>query len=483
MQNQILNFIEKYSDKVVTDVARRMVLRFVVPVNELYSIDFINNSEIVSNSFIYDSLDPFDGNLEEFIELFGSDGYKEVSDEVQVNVTIKKDKIDFDWIDNFYFFLNHVNFFSAMPDVKINNSSKKIIVLLVGEKLEFESKFIHMFNFDQFSKNLTTTINDDIDQEELSEFEVLNSVFKNKKLNSYLDYPISWISISDSMQPVPLCKHAVLETFFSIISNTVVSKTNFIIRGYKTVHLDISGEKEVSGEVCNIIGELMKFIIDKQRSHDKLLLLRNTCTLYMDSDEDIVGLEKKIFEIKKNVEYNFNAYIQDKIKIFLDQKNQLLQEFISTTKKIEELTNSLVSQIRTVLLSLLGTIFIGLIKDINDSKSSAMLNLVLLSYIFFFVIQLIIVIYQNKQQQSLLDSLESYTEEFGKIETGIENNYSFSNLKKRYLDKSLGVYSTYRCWTIVLMSVLIVLFVLLFLSNRFVKFSIPKDIIKIIIGY
>ncbi|MGJ0706634.1 hypothetical protein, partial [Enterococcus avium] len=171
MQNQILNFIEKYSDKVVTDVARRMVLRFVVPVNELYSIDFINNSEIVSNSFIYDSLDPFDGNLEEFIELFGSDGYKEVSDEVQVNVTIKKDKIDFDWIDNFYFFLNHVNFFSAMPDVKINNSSKKIIVLLVGEKLEFESKFIHMFNFDQFSKNLTTTINDDIDQEELSEFE------------------------------------------------------------------------------------------------------------------------------------------------------------------------------------------------------------------------------------------------------------------------------------------------------------------------
>ncbi|MGJ0706036.1 hypothetical protein, partial [Enterococcus avium] len=87
------------------------------------------------------------------------------------------------------------------------------------------------------------------------------------------------------------------------------------------------------------------------------------------------------------------------------------------------------------------------------------------------------------QQQSLLDSLESYTEEFGKIETGIENNYSFSNLKKRYLDKSVGVYSTYRCWTIVLMSVLIVLFVLLFLSNRFVKFSIPKDIIKIIIGY
>ncbi|WP_312541444.1 hypothetical protein [Enterococcus sp.] len=483
MQNQILNFIEKYSDKVVTDVARRMVLRFVVPVNELYSIDFINNSEIVSNSFIYESMDPFDGNIGDFIKLFGSDGYKEVSTEVQVDVTIKKDKIEFNQIDNFYFFLNHINFFSAIPDVKINNSSKKIMVLLLVEKLEFESEFIHMFNFDQFSKDHTTIISDDIDEEELSELEVLNSVFKNKKLNSYLDYPITWVSISDGMQSVPLCKHAVLETFFSIVSNTVVSKTNFIIRGYKTVHLDISGKEEVSEEVCNIIGELMKFIIDKQRNHDKLLLLRNTCTLYMDSDEDIVGLEKKIFEIKKNVEYNFNAYIQDKIRIFLDQKNQLLQEFISTTKKIEELTNSLVSQIRTVLLSLLGTIFIGLIKDINNSKSSAMLNLVLLSYIFFFVIQLIIVIYQNRQQQSLLDSLESYTEEFGKIETSIENEYSFLSLKKKYLDDPVGIYRTYRCWTIVLMIVLIVLFVLLFFSNRFVEFSTPKDIIKVIIGY
>lgn len=483
MQNQILNFIEKYNDKVVTDVARRMELRFIIPVNELDSIDFINESEIVSNSFIYDSLDSFGGNVADFINLFGENGYKEVSKEVQVTVTIKKDKIEFDLIDNFYFFLNLTNFFSAIPDVKVNNSSKKLIVLLVGEDLEFESKFIHIFNFEQFSKNLTTTINDDIDEEELSELEVLNSIFKNKKLNSYLDYPISWISISNSMQSVPLCTHAVLETFFSIISNTVVSKTNFIIRGYKTVHLDISSKEEVSGEVCNIIGELMKFIIDKQRNHDKLLLLRNTCTLYMDSDEDIIGLEKKIFEIKKNVEYNFNAYIQDKIKIFLDQKNQLLQEFISTTKKIEELTNSLVSQIRTVLLSLLGTIFIGLIKDINNSKSSAMLNLVLLSYIFFFVIQLIIVIYQNQQQHSLLNSLKSYTEEFGKLETGIENEYSFSNLRKRYLDKSIDIYRTYRCWTIILMSVLIVFFILLFLSNRFVKFSIPKDIIKTIIGY
>lgn len=79
MQNQILNFVEKYNDKVVTDVARRMELRFIVPVNELDSIDFLNKSEIVSNSFIYDSLDPFVGNVAEFIKSFGDNGYKEVS--------------------------------------------------------------------------------------------------------------------------------------------------------------------------------------------------------------------------------------------------------------------------------------------------------------------------------------------------------------------------------------------------------------------
>ncbi|TPE00256.1 hypothetical protein FJO98_15590 [Enterococcus sp. PF-2] len=482
MQNQILNFIEKYSDKVVTDVARRMVLRFVVPVNELYSIDFINNSEVVSNSFIYDSLDPFDGNVGEFINLFGSDGYKQVSNEVLVNVTIKKDKIEFGRIDNFYFFLNHTNFFSAIPDVKVNNSSKKIIVLLVGEKLEFESKFIHMFSFDQFSKDLTTTINDDIDEEELFEFEVLNSIFKNKKLNSYLDYPITWISISDRTQSVPLCKHAVLETFFSIVSNTVVSKTNFIIRGYKTVHLDISSKKEVSEEVCNIIGELMKFIIDKQRNHDKLLLLRNTCTLFMDSDEDIIGLEKKIFEIKKNVEYNFNAYIQDKIKIFLDQKNKLLQEFIATTKKIEDLTNNLISQMRTISLSLLGSIFLSLLNDLNKGKTHALINLVLLSYTFFFLFNLIIVIKQSKQKKALENSLRKYTKSLGVIDNS-DDSLSYENLKEDYLKDSLDFFDSYRRWMIVGLVLLIGGFMIIYLSYRFEICSAPIEIIKFIIGY
>lgn len=482
MQNQILNFIEKYSDKVVTDVARRMTLRFIVPVNELFSIEFMKNSEIVTNSFLYDSVDPFEGNVEEFIALFGSDDYKAVSNTVNVNVTIKKDKLKFDQIDNFYFFLDHINFFSSLTDINLNNNSKKLIVLLIGENLEFESKFIHMLALDQFSKYLTSRINDDIDEEETNNLEELNSTFKNKKLNSYLEYPISWISKTNNTS-LPLFKHKVLQTFFSIISNTIISENTFIIRGYKTIQFNSLGQGEVSEEVCNDIGELMKFIIDKQRGHDKLLLLRNTLTLYLDSDENSDGLGNKFSEIKKNVEFNFNAYVQDKIKIFLDQKNQLLQEFISTTKKIESLTNDLINQVRTVLLSLLGTIFIGLLKDINSSESSGILNLVMLSYIFFFIIQFIIVWYHNKQQDALLDSLKEYTKEFGKVETDIESNYSYDKLKKRYLKKSIDIYDTYRRWTMLLLVLLIVLFAFLYISNRFINISLPKDIIKFIIGY
>ncbi|WP_435340506.1 hypothetical protein [Enterococcus durans] len=211
--------------------------------------------------------------------------------------------------------------------------------------------------------------------------------------------------------------------------------------------------------------------------------MRNTFSLFLDENSNSKNLNDKIYEIIKSINYNFDLYIQDKIKIFLEQKNKLLQESINTTKKIEDLTNNLVSQIRTLSLSLLGTIFLSFFKEILNQKTMSIINLVLLSYIFYFTINLIIVIKQNRQKNSLLKTLKKYTEELGVINQHKENMISYEYLKKNYLQETIIIYDSYRRWMIRGLVFAIFLFFIMYLSNRIDSFHYPKEIFKFLIGY
>lgn len=478
MSIQILEFITRYSSNVIIDVARRITLRFSLPVNEILTIQFLEPTDVVGYSFVYKGEKNRSNDVPSFLASFGPDNYLKVDSIVDITITIKKDCIQLINVNNFNFFMDYKSFFLSLTDVSIKNHQKKLIVLLLNEDVSFESHFIKVISM----SDISTSIDDRIEEVEIKTLETLNTLFKDRFLKSYLDYPMSWISLEES-ETLYLFRKQTLETFLSIISNVVTDEGSYLIRGYKTVIITTAGDDTISDESCKLIEYLLRFIIDEQRSYDKLLILRNTMTLFLDSEEDVDGIEKKIKEIRKNVEFNFNAYVQDKVKIFLEQKNKLLQEFINTTKKIEELTSSMVSQLRTVLLSLLGTIFISLINDLNKGKTPAILNLVLLSYIFFLVMQLILILYQNKNKKVLLNILEKYTGEFGQIGNGIEDDYSYKKLKERYLDETINIYNIYRISSIVVLGILIILFTLLFFSNRLSTFPKPKEIIKIIIGY
>ena len=274
----------------------------------------------------------------------------------------------------------------------------------------------------------------------------------------------------------------MLDCFFKIICNKTISSDRFLIRGQKTIMLQVT-EELIPSNVIKITRELFDFLLDVDKHHDKLTLLRNTLTVYLNSESDIKNFIDEAPEIIKSLKYNFELYIQEKIHVFLDQKNKLLQEYIGVTKKIEEMTAGLVTQIRTVAFSLLGTIFLSLLSDITKSKTVAIMNLALVCYILYFCVNLVLVIIQKSQKNALLKSLENYTKELGVIGEQSDNNLSYNSLKEKYLQKSLNIYMIY--WLIVIgaLSVLIVVFVSFYLSLRFDYLPQLKTFIKFIIGY
>lgn len=316
----------------------------------------------------------------------------------------------------------------------------------------------------------------EINEISFTKFNSLNKLFKDRSLNSYLEYPLSWI---DNKNGVAEFRSMSVQLFLSIISNRIINKNKYLIRGYKTVYLDIQSDFLFSDDIALIIGKLISFIIDEQRSKDKLLILRNTMTLFLNSEETANELEVSLKEIENNVEYNFNAYIQDKIKLFFEDKNKLYLEYINTTRKIEDQINSMIAQFRTIALSLLGTIFLSLLNSVGGAKTVPLINLVLSSYLIYFVLNLFLMWKQDVQIEAILNSLKQYTNSI-KIN---DEEMSYEKLKKDYLQESIDSFYMYRKKFISLLIILIVIFVLLFISNRIDAFTFPKQIFKFIIGY
>ncbi|EIW9706319.1 hypothetical protein MGY73_002743, partial [Enterococcus faecalis] len=364
----------------------------------------------------------------------------------------------------------------AIENIEIKSPEKKLIVILLNEKCNLDTPFIKIVH----NSEIKECFYDEVDELELKRFNSLNKLFEEKKLKNCLEYPLAWINLDENKPLDILFRKQIVDTFFSIICNRKDenNKNLYIIRGYKTIRFDSNGELRDSSS-CKILGELLKFIIDEQRVNDKLIILRNTLSLYLNSEGTISDLENNLIEIKKNVNYNFNAYVQDKVKIFLNQKNKVLQECISTAKKIDELTNSLITQLKSILLSLIGTIFLGLLNDLNKGKTYAIINLVLLSYIVYFFVNWIIIFSQDKQKTALLDSFKQYI-----LFVGIrDDDFNYDNLRDKYLKENLNIYDKYRKWALICLGVLIIIFILIYTSIRFRFWDLPIVIIKWFIGY
>lgn len=384
--------------------------------------------------------------------------------------------------ENGYLFYKTDSFLNFSDRLVWENLDEKMIIYILGSCIKtFESDFLIIKEFQ--SKNLSS--NKVISSVAKSKFEdfnnIHNSTYEDKKLKSYFEYPLTWFNLENDDYLNEL-KCRMIDCFFKTICNKELEHGKYLIRGHKTIVLEVTKES-IDVNTIDIVKEMFDFLLDVNKHHDKLILLRNTLTLFLDSESNSFDFIRKSDEILKTLKYNFNLYVQDKIKIFLDQKNKLLQEFVNTTKRIEDLTNSLISQIRSVALSLLGTILISLLGDVKNNTSLAIMNLVILCYTAYLGVNWILVFYQNKQKESYLNSLKNYTKELGAIGNQSENNLSYENLKEKYLDSSISIYMNYRCWIIVLLSILIVFFCLLFLSTRFNLFPEFKDLIKTVIGY
>ena len=446
--------------------------------NTIHKCDFFN-SIIVINEDRYPDINT----LDELRELNG-ETYKNKKDNLVITTTISKELFIGRYnLANKYLYSTLEDFLLSVEHKKLtwNFLEYKMNIFLLESNYNFKSNFLNIESLNIVQNQLENESIFKLDAERFIRFNKIYEVYDDKQIKSYFDYPLTWLSNNKSNKE-SIINYKVISTFIKIICNNDLGKNKYLVRGHKTITLELI-ESEIPEKVAIQIGELFDFILDDEKHHDKLNILRNTLTIFLDSESNIENFVVKSEEILKSVKYNFNLYIQDKVKLFLEQKNKLLQEFINTTRKIEELTGNLISQIRTVSLSLLGTIFLRLLNNINQGNNRALLNLVILSYTFYLMLNLLIVCKQNNQKEAMLNNLKKYTEELGAIGDNKDNNLSYESLKDKYLQMSLNYYENYRQTVIFGLMLLIIIFIMLYFSIRFNSLPWLLDFVKFVIGY
>lgn len=481
----ILSFLNTNQHNIVNETITSIKFKIDTVVNEIDSSDVANlqNIENLTFSFEYDGNITGAKSIEEFKNLFGNDtNYLKVIKLVSITVNVKKSCLNTNnKFENFYFFSSYTHFKEKFGNVykkfDWKKSGKKIYIFCfsMDEEMEYQNDFIHLLLFDKFS----IISEKDIRLEALKKFNVFKERNENKTVNSLFNYPLTWID-SEGKSPMFFMNHS-LNLFFESVSIEAFDTNRVLIKGYKNIYFEKNLIEGIDGEIKEGViftFKLLTFLIDEDKFYDKLLIIRNNITLYLNTNSSIKDYLEKAKEIYKTVTHNFDLYIQNEIKVFLEQKNALLHEFISVSKQLGEIINDLTAQLRNVGASLLGTFFIGLVSDFNTEFSIPGINLILLSYSIFFIINFGITFSHSKQFKNTKSLLENYTRTIS-----VNNEeLSYKNLEEQYLKEPSINFNCIVSSTRFFLICLIIIFLGCYISINFGIFTCITDAIKFLLN-
>lgn len=504
----VRDFLIKNISLISEETENSLTLKFTFPVNKVDSSELNCLEKHLINDFIVKVRDIELTTIKSVNDLKNSygkdDGYLKVDDLATVFIEFKKSDLMKDInLENKYFFSTIEQLEKNINYLQIKNKKKK---LFVGILLNIESKFFDSgFIVIDSYENIKLYKDEYVSQENYNEYEKTDKLYDIEKLSDYLEYSNAWynkyVEKHDKLMSF-LFKKQVNHFFHMICNKYLDNKTDaFVIRGYKTIILNIDNVY-FSKDAVDIFYRLTIFYISAENYTDKLKIIRNTFSLFLDSDANGKNLNEKIDEISKSIYYNFDLYIQKKVKIFIEQKNAAIGEFNKAAQEVQKIIDDMTSQNRTILLSLLGTVFLSILDSIDSSKIY-IINLVMLSYAIYFISNGILMLNQKKHVEIIINNLENQIKSLGiKIDDDGEkklkivfrkrerssqpiddDKISFSKLYNSYLVTSIRQFVLYRFFSISFIFTLGLLFFLVYLSTRFQILSFFKIAIKWLIGY
>ena len=320
---------------------------------------------------------------------------------------------------------------------------KKLFFYSEKDFLEFEKEFLKKIAIKAF-KNREKKIEVDIFEKGI---EIISPIFSQK--NEELLIPKILLSKSEfnhvKICALPnvittinyeTCKKVSLINLLDLLSERMISEngenTEFVISFEKNAILKLD-DVSVTEKFFKNFENIFDFIFrDEKTYYEKLIIFRG---LFSDLVNNELKIDDKDIRITcKKLEINYNLFIKDKLKEYVDDKKKITEDFtnlqIKTSDSIKTVSNTLLQQLLILIVTVLTTFILK-----NFSSRLAML-LTLIVGLFY----LIFVIGINRLKGWCFES-KSIELQYQKIDKmysifyNIEEDY-FNELKQDY-DKTM----------------------------------------------
>ena len=279
-------------------------------------------------------------------------------------------------------------------------------------------------------------------------------------------------------------KRETLDGFLSIVSERKISKDEYIISFEKNAILEMNSIEIDNIDLFSVLNQLFDFIFyDNKTYYEKLIIFRNIFSEFIKRQNTISNLDFQY--ILKDVQSNYNLFINDKLKKFISDKQKLTEDFSKLQKEIlvsiKNISNTISQQFLVLIITILTTF---IFKNFNTRLA---MSLTVYSGIFY----LICIIIVNKVRGWNFDS-KSIISECDDIDNNYNMLYSIdesyiialkeSDSYKAELKRLEKIETLYKWLIYSLLCILIVILILIYKHNElYTQINLYKRIVDLLL--
>ena len=279
-------------------------------------------------------------------------------------------------------------------------------------------------------------------------------------------------------------KRETLDGFLSIVSERKISKDEYIISFEKNAILEMNSIEIDNIDLFSELNQLFDFIFyDNKTYYEKLIIFRNIFSEFIKRQNTISNLDFQY--ILKDVQSNYNLFINDKLKKFISDQQKLTEDFSKLQKEIlvsiKNISNTISQQFLVLIITILTTF---IFKNFNTRLA---MSLTVYSGIFY----LICIIIVNKVRGWSFDS-KSIISECDDIDNNYNMLYSIdesyiialkeSDSYKAELKRLEKIETLYKWLIYSLLCILIVILILIYKHNElYTQINLYKRIVDLLL--
>ena len=279
-------------------------------------------------------------------------------------------------------------------------------------------------------------------------------------------------------------KRETLDGFLSIVSERKISKDEYIISFEKNAILEMNSIEIDNIDLFSVLNQLFDFIFyDNKTYYEKLIIFRNIFSEFIKRQNTISNLDFQY--ILKDVQSNYNLFINDKLKKFISDKQKLTEDFSKLQKEIlisiKNISNTISQQFLVLIVTILTTF---IFKNFNTRLA---MSLTVYSGIFY----LICIIIVNKARgwgfdsKSIISECDTINKNYDmlySIDKSYINDLKDSESYRTELERLEKIETLYKRFIYGLLCILIVILILIYKHNElYTQIFLYKQIVDFLL--